>query len=230
MEFVPHPRPLWHSTNPVCSGLRAENESLFCPRNPRLPASWEFPSTVSSQVAPRHSFFLTLCCLPLVPPLFFSFCSPLTWLVSVPQHCTSLGEAMEEAGVTFSLWALAADLLGCYLQPLLLIQNLLIQVGRMKCIMGFLWKKETNCDGFSMAPCFTSLIEIGGCSAAFQQGVLFWVLKGETPLDNQDNFSWLVFIKANPGKGEKIFVVIYSDILLQGLLQSRSPFQEYKKL
>lgn len=66
--------------------------------------------------------------------------SPLTWLPSAARHCTFLKGAMAEAGVTSFLWAVAADLLGCCLQPLLLIQNLLIQVGRVKCIMalGFL--------------------------------------------------------------------------------------------
>lgn len=66
------------------------------------------------------------------------------WLPSAPRHCAFLGDAMEDSGVTSSLWAVAADLLGCYLQPLLLIQNLPIRVGRVNCIMalGFSGRKE----------------------------------------------------------------------------------------
>lgn len=140
-----------------------------------------------SQVAFHCSFFLTLWYLSLVHPLLFSTHSLLTCLASVPQHCTSLGQAIEEAGITTSLWAVDADLLGCYLQLLLLIQDLLIQVGRMKCIMAmsFLWRKETNCCRFPMAPCFTSLAGVGGGSVALQERVLFGILRGETPLDSQ---------------------------------------------
>lgn len=50
---------------------------------------------------------------------------------------------MEEVRASTSLWAVAADLLWCYFQPLPQIQNLLIQVGRLKFItaLGIL-KKE----------------------------------------------------------------------------------------
>lgn len=152
MDFVPHPGLLWHSTNPVHSGLRAEEESLSCPRSPKLTAAREPPSTMCLHVASQCPSFLALCSLgscfcKTMKTLFVScspstllFHGPLTWLTSAPWHCTFLGEAMEETGVTSSLWAVAADLLG----PPLLIQNLLIPVGRLKCLMvlGFLWRKK----------------------------------------------------------------------------------------
>lgn len=57
MEFAPHLRLLYHRTSLVLSDLRAEKESLFCPRSPKLPAAWE--STFTTQLL---SFF-TLCSL-----------------------------------------------------------------------------------------------------------------------------------------------------------------------
>lgn len=133
-------RLLYDRISPVPSDLRAEKESLFCPRSPKLPAALESMSTT------QLPDFFTLCSLgscfsKTIKTLLIS-CSPSTlflphplrWVPSAPWCCTSLGETMEGVGASTSLWAVAADLLQYYFQPLLQIQNLLIQVGRLKYI------------------------------------------------------------------------------------------------
>lgn len=125
--------------------------------------------------------------------LLFTLYSPLPQPPYVadqsPWHCTFLGEAMEETGVTSSLWAVAADLLG----PPLLIQNLLIPVGRVKCLMvlGFLWRKKKGNELLRIPRSTTfyqSLTGTGGPSVAFWQRGLRWAggfLREETPLAGQ---------------------------------------------
>lgn len=84
VEFVPHSGLLWHSTNPVHSDLRAE-ESLSCPRSPKLPAARESPSTTCSYIASPYPSFLALCglsscfCKTMKTP--FISCSPSTLLL-----------------------------------------------------------------------------------------------------------------------------------------------------
>lgn len=94
---------------------------------------------------------------------------------------------MEEARVTSSLWAVAADVLGCNLQTLLLIQNLLIQVGRVTPGLLVEEEEEMNCCRFPGVQWFfyQSLAGTGGHSVALWQRGLCWaggILRGETPL------------------------------------------------
>ena len=90
MEFVPHPGLLWHSTNPVHSDLRAEKESLSCPRSPKLPAARESPSTTCSRVASQRPSFLALCglgsCFWKTMETLFISCSPSTLFLPQPPY------------------------------------------------------------------------------------------------------------------------------------------------
>lgn len=144
-EFAPHPR-LFMSQNQSCP-FRPEGRE----RVSVLPQKSQAASCFGSLCPPHNlasqhpSFFTCVAwalafarpwkpCLSPIRPLLSSSHSPFRRLLSAPWCCTSLGETMEEVRASTSLWAVAADLLRCYFQPLPQIQNLLIQVGRLKFI------------------------------------------------------------------------------------------------
>lgn len=125
MELVPRPGLLWHRIRPVHSDLRAEKDPLSWRRSPKLPAAHECPSITCLRVASQCPSFLSLCdwgSCKTMKTLFVSYWPP-TLLLPQPPFVSAqcpitlhfLEEAVNEAGVTSSLWAVAADLLGCYL-------------------------------------------------------------------------------------------------------------------